>query len=569
MTMNSDLNPDLPMLSGLSHPNPAFDFLTAFTPRKLKDLLKWAEYLAYNSAHIYAIVRKFGELPITSFVFDSPSPSEKARHKKLCEQDINLKGVATLASFDKHVYGNSFTSVMEPFKRTLICQTCKSREDIKNADWTFNIDKLEFKMACRACKSRGVALVHDEKLLDSTKIQITRWDPKLIDIDYNPITGEREYYYEIPRSVVDKVRSGSRLLISTLPMSFLRTIKERKTFKFAPDQIYHMRVPGPAGIDSQWGFPPLTAALKLFLFAATLRRANEAIALEYITPFRVVHPLASSANADPYAGTDLEEWRDKFTNEYKQWRRDPLRMQVSPIPVGVQNIGGEGRALLTIAEVEAAEKNIALAMGVPLEFLTGGLGQTRGEITLRMIENQLQTHIEDLNGLVQWVERRCTTFLGWKSVPTRLADFKLIEDVENKQIYLQLWMQGKISDSRIGEVLGIDWSHEREQMNEDALAATKANMALEVATKKLQSSLAQKALAQAQLAQGGASYDPARVMDQARQIAEEYSQYDEGTMRSRLDALKGEDAVMYACVRSVLDQMSLNAQQAAKAEQRG
>jgi hypothetical protein len=46
-------------------------------------------------------------------------------------------------------------------------------------------------------------------------------------------------------------------------------------------------------------------------------------------------------------------------------------------------------------------------------------------------------------------------------------------------------------------------------------------------------------------------------------------QYDEGTIRSRLDALKGEDGVMYACVRMQLDQLSLNEQQAAKAEQRG
>jgi len=570
MTMSLDAaSPDMPQLGGLSHPNPAFDYLTSFVPRKLKDLFKWSEFLAYNSAHIYALVRKFGELPITSFVFDTPSPNEKARHKKLCEQDIRLKGFCTEASFDKHIYGNSFTSVMEPFKRWLKCRSCQTKEDVKQAQWTFNLDRLEFKLQCRACKSHAVADHLDEKLPDPTKIKLTRWDPKLMDINHNPVTGECEYYYEIPKSLSEQVRSGNRLLISTLPWSFMRTIKERKTFKFGQDQIYHMRVPGPAGTDAQWGFPPLTSALKLFLFAAILRRANEAIALEYITPFRVVHPLANGSNADPFAGMDLGEWRAQVTAEYKQWRRDPLRMQISPVPIGVQNIGGDGRALLTLGELQEAEKNIALAMGVPLEFLTGGLGQTRGEITLRMIENQLQTHIEDLNGLVQWIEKKCTTFLGWKSVPTRLADFKLIDDAENKQIYLQLWQSGKISDTRIGEVLGIDWIHERKQVNEDRIAQIKADLAFAAEQTKLQNSLSQQAQNQAQLNRGGAKYNTDEVMAEARQIAEEMKQYDEGTIRSRLDALKGEDGVMYACVRMQLDQLSLNEQQAAKAEQRG
>lgn len=560
--------PDIPQYGGTSHPNPAFDYLTAFVPRKLKDLFKWAEFLAYNSAHIYAIVRKFGELPITTFTYDTQSPSEKARHKKLFEHDIRLKGHVCLASFDKNIYGNAFSSVIEPFKRWLICKNCKTQEDCRSAEWSYNSDRVEFKLTCKNCKSVGVADIKDTKLPDPTKISLTRWDPKLMDINHNPVTGEAEYFYEIPRSVIDEVRSGNRLLISTLPRSFLNTIQARKPFKFGEDQIYHMRVPGPAGTASAWGFPPLTSALKLFLFAATLRRANEAIALEYITPFRVLHPLSGGPSADPYAGADLGEWRDRIMSEYKQWRRDPLRMMTSPIPVGVQNVGGDGRALLTLGELQEAEKNIALAMGVPLEFLTGGLGQTRGEITLRMVENQLQTHIEDLNGLVQWIERRCASFLGWSTVPTKLADFKLIDDAENKQVYLQLWQSGKLSDTKIGEVLGIDWVQERKQISEDTLANLKMQLDLQAEQRKLENSLSQQAINQAQMQQGGANYDPQKIMEEAKQLAQEYSGLDAGTVRSRMDALKLEDGVMYSCVRTAMEQMQQDEDQAAKAQSR-
>lgn len=559
---------DAAALGGLAHPNPAFDYLTSFVPRKLRDLLKWAEFLVYNSAHVYALVRKFGELPITRFVFGTPSPMSRDKHKALFEQDLRAKGFLTEASFDRHVYGNAFASVLEPFVRYLQCAKCNTREGIDSADWTYNADAVEFRHLCRVCNRRGVARCIDEPLLVASKIKLQRWDPKLMDINFNPITGDREYYYEIPRDTVEQVRAGNRMIVSTMPMAFLETIKARKAFKFAPDSIYHMRAPGPAGTESAWGFPPLTSALKLFLFAAILRRANEAIALEHITPFRVVHPMQNIASADPHAGTDLAVWRGQLTNEYKLWRRDPLRMQISPIPIGVQNIGGDGRALLTIAELQEAEKAIVISMGVPLEFLTGGLGQTRGEITLRMVENQLQTHIEDLNGLTNWIEKKVSRFMGWPSVPTRLADFKLIDDVENKGIYMQMWQAGKLSDTKIGEVLGIDWQQERKQVNEDRLAALRAELEFQAQQSKLQNSLKQQALSQASLNQGGGNYNPAQIMEKATEIAEEYKQYDEGTIRSRLDALKGEDSVMYACVRMQLDQMSLNEQQTAKAQAR-
>jgi hypothetical protein len=225
--------------------------------------------------------------------------------------------------------------------------------------------------------------------------------------------------------------------------------------------------------------------------------------------------------------------------------------------------------MLTIGELQEAEKNIVLSMGVPMEFLTGGLGQARGEVTLRMLENQLQTHIEDLNGLIQWIEQKCSKFLGWASIPTRLAEFKLIDDVENKQLYFQLWQGGKLSDTKMGEILGIDWEHERKQKGEDALAELKAQMQLEAAQKKMQNSLSQRALNEAQTQQGGAQYDQQAIVAQADQIAQELAGLDAGSRRSRMDALKSEDLVMASVVRERLEQMQQDQTQAAKAQSQG
>ena len=562
-------NPDPLALNGASDPNPVFDYLTGFVPRKLKDLFKWAEYLAYNSAHVYGVVKKFGEYPITTFIYDTTSPNEKARHQDLFEKKIGLKGFLTKVSFDKWIYGNAFVSVFEPIKRWLRCPKCGTKEDIKVADYKFIEATTSFRVKCRQCSVEVVAEVEDEKLIEGSKINLIRWDPKLIDIDHNPVTGQSIYYYTIPRSIVQQVKEGNKHLIGTMPMEMLKAMKDKKTFKFGEGQLYHLKVPGPAGVESQWGFPPVTAAIKLFLFAAILRRANEAIALEHITPFRVMHPQAASGSGDPVMQLNLSQWREELERNYKLFRRDPLRIQFSPIPIGVQNIGGDGRAMLTIAELQEAEKSIVLSLGVPMEFLSGGLGQTRGEITLRMIENQLQTHIEDLNGLVQWIEGKCSKFLSWDSIPTRLADFKMIDDVENKQMFFQLWQAGKISDTKMGEILGIDWEHERKQKAEDALAETKAQMTLDAAQKKMQNSLSQQAINRAQQQQGGAQYDQQAIIAQADQIAQEMAGLDSGSRRSRMDALKGEDLVMASVVRERLEQMQQDQNQAAKSQQGG
>ena len=550
-----------------SHPNPMYDYLTGFVPRKLKDLFKWAEYLGFHSAHVYGVVRKFGEYPITRFIYESNSEEEKTRHKKLFEEDLRLKGFLTLVSYDVWLYGNSFVSVYEPIKRELVCPTCGTKEDIAAATYKFNLSKLQFTHDCKQCRRKAVlSKVEDHKLRDPTKIALIRWDPKLIDIEHNRVTGESVYYYQIPRDDVSKVRGGNKTHINHMPLEILRAMQERKTFEFAPGALYHLKMPGPAGVQAQWGFPPITSAIKNFLFTAVLRRANEAIALEHITPFRIIHPLAASGAGDPLTTIPLDRWKSEMERNMRLFRRDPLRIQFSPVPVGVQNIGGEGRALLTLGELQEAEKSIVLSLGVPMEFLSGGLGQTRGEITLRMIENQLQTHIENLNALVQWVERKVASFMSWASIRMRLADFKMIDDVENKQLKIQLWQSQLLSNTTMAEMLDVDLDHERKQRREDALADARSEQETSVALQKLQQSISTQAQQQALQNQGGLAYDQQQILAKAQPIAEEMAGYDAGTRRSRLDSLKGEDFVMYCMTKELLEQMQQDQTAAMKAQ---
>lgn len=555
---------------GAAHPNPMYDYLTGFTPRKLKDLFRWAEYIGMSSPHIYGVVRKFGEYPITRFVYTTDEDSERNRHEKLFDEHLRFKGFLTEVSFDVWLYGNCFVSVIEPVKRDLQCPRCKTREDITAAQYTFNLDKLEFKHNCRVCGGKQVlSKVIDEPLREPERLHLTRWDPKLIDIEENRFTGERAYYYTIPRADVAAVRAGNRLAIDHTPMELLSAMREKKTFKFAQGAIYHLKMPAPAGLQCEWGYPPITAAIKMFLFAAILRRANEAIAMEYLTPFRILHPAAASGAGDPFTTLNLDRWRRELEANYRIFRRDPLRFMTSPIPVGVQNVGGDGRTLLTLGELQEAEKNIVISLGVPLEFLTGGLGQTRGEITLRMIENQLRTHIENLNGLIRWVERRTSAFLKWKTVPVKLADFKMVDDAENKAFKAQLWQAGIVSNSTMADTADVDLHDERKLRKQDALDDARVQAETDIALKQQQQSLSLTSRQQAIQNQGGTAYDPQQVLAANQPLAEQLAQIDPGSRTSRLDDLKKEDPVAYAVVRMMIEDMVQMQNQQAKAQAQG
>jgi len=339
-----------------SHPNPAFDFLTGFVPRKLKDLFKWTEYLVYNSAHIYAALRKFGELVVTDIKYTTTNDVLKRSYKRLYERQVKIKNALLLASLDKHVYGNHFTSLYKPFIRQLKCDSCSSLVNIEQLnDYKFDLKKLQFSYECPACSKDTQSKAYDRKIVAPDKIHIIRWDPKLMDIDYNAITGQSVYYYQIPEDVQAQIRAGSKHILNSTPMEFIECVRDKKTFRFENDALFHIKVGAPAGIDQQWGFPPLASTIKLFLYTMVLRKANEAIALEHVVPMRVLHPAQHGAQ-DFTQMISMGRWQEEMKHNIRRWRRDPLHVMFAPVPLGVSHLGGDGRAMLTLGELQEAEK---------------------------------------------------------------------------------------------------------------------------------------------------------------------------------------------------------------------
>ena len=561
--------------NGGTHSNPYYTFSQLYSPKRLKELFKMCEYLFYQSPQIFAALRKFGEYPITEVTYETTNSALKRQHRNLLDKVIRVREFLLKASLDRWIYGNAFISMYQPFVRYLRCPKCHAHTNIKHVKYKFNVKGLTFSYNCESCQSAVIATekdIQDRKLMLSRSINFIRWDPKHMEIDHNAMTGESVYYYKIPQSDIEKVNRGHKTFIDTLPLGFLKAIQKSKPFRFSEGAIFHMKVGSPAGINPQWGMPPLLPALDRFFYTQILRKANEAIALDHLVPFRVLHPLQSTSVADPMQTISLQNWKFNLDQSLRRFRKDPLHIMYSPIPVGVVQIGGQGRALLTLGEVQEAEKSIVAALGIPMEFLYGGLTGSGMNASLRLIENQLATHINDIVDLLQWVDDSCAKFLGWEKITVGLTPFKIVDDTAKQSVLLQLWQMGKagqgpqvISDTTMAELNDIDPERENKRIKQESIDNYRRQQEINNELQTLQNAVASQV--QQQAAAGGQSaYNQQQVIASADQLVNEISQYDAGTRKSRLYQLMQEDFVLYSVVVQRLEQQQTSTRQQATSQ---
>lgn len=551
--MSQNLDPfTLQNASSNMYPNPFFDYLSRIMPRNIKDMFQWLEYLYANSGQVMPVIKKFSEYAITEIVYNSSSPKVKENAKKIFNEKLNLKDTIINISNDFHLYGNSFTSLYRPFIRSLECRQCGHKHNVEKTEYSWEPKSFSYLLCCIKCKHHGKAKVVNIKLRDITRLKIIRWDPKHMEIEYNPVTGESQYYYNFPEYLKKelKKKNPSPFILDRMPWEYIQAMKSKKLFKFKSDKIFHLKNPSPAGVSQEWGFPGLLTALKPYFYTAVLKKANEATAFERLNPWRVMYPQAASSTSDPAMYMNLNKWRTELQSAIRNWKRDPNSIKLSPIPVGVQQIGGDGRALLLHQEIKMEEENIITSMGVPVEFIRGGLTHTGGSVTLRMIENILFTFTSQLERMMQWMTDEVNNYMNYEKVKVHLVPFKLVDDVQQKQLVLQLWEAGKVSDTTASEFFDIDFGEERKKLLSDSEQNAKTENLMSRMITQMQNNVAEQVRQQ----ENGdpLNYDPAAVYAIAEEQAMQLTQIPAEERKQALKEMEMADPVLHAVVTKII-----------------
>lgn len=453
---------------GQRYPNQFFDLSQQYMPPTIKELFRWCTFYYYNNPLVGAAITKISRYPITDLIFEDSSDHVRDLWSNVFNNCLKIKEKAMEFNLDYHAYGNCFVSMHLPFTRFLICSNCKDRVPLSQADWRFNSGEFSFSMVCQKCGHSGAADVKDIPYKDLKGVRLIRWNPENINLKFNEYTGRYIYMYSVPQKLKNAILRGDRDILQDTPIIVLQALKTRRMIRFNNDNIYHFKRPTLAEQDQGWGKPTIIHVLKDLYYYYTLRRSQEAIALEHIVPFDIIYPMPNSQQ-DPYIHTDLGSWKVKIEEIIARHRRDPNFKAVIPIPVGFGRIGGDGKALLLAPEISHLTQTIVGGMGIAQEFIFGGLNWTGSSVSLRTLENDFIQNRAQLIDFIYWAKEKVKVWMDYPDIKTiRYADFRMADDIQKHQQLIGLNAQMKVSDQTLLTELGYDYDQEVKKMIEEA-----------------------------------------------------------------------------------------------------
>ena len=260
-----------------------------------------------------------------------------------------------------------------------------------------------------------------------------------------------------------------------IPDIIKQSVEKKKAVLLNSDCVYHFaRNADSSGDNVIWGIPVIANVMKLLMYRTILRQAQEAIAREHIVPMRIFY-LQKMDHYNPMG--DWSSVSENLAREIQKSVRDPNYKVVSPVPIGLQNVGGEGRALLLTAEIEQVQNEILAGMNVPREFIFGGVSYSGSSIALKILENQFITYRLKLKDFVQnFLIKKIAKANGeWINdsddgniVTIKMVDMRMQDDVQQKQLIIDLNSRGKVADEYMWKVMGLDPSKTRSALNAEA-----------------------------------------------------------------------------------------------------
>jgi len=142
-----------------------------------------------------------------------------------------------------------------------------------------------------------------------------------------------------------------------------------------------------------------------------------------------------------------------------------------PLPVTQQTLGGDGRALMLSQEHRQWSEHIVAGMGVPIEFVFGGMQYSGSNVSMRILENHfLDVKTQRLDLVTDFIMPNISAFMGWNTVPVHYKRFKMADDLQRSAFYLQLNQAGKVSDKALLEDADWDARKEQERIEEERKA---------------------------------------------------------------------------------------------------
>jgi hypothetical protein len=449
-------------------------------PDDYRKIFRWCRYFFKFDSLIGPAVRALATFPITDIIYQDTKESEnnveseeqRGEHSEsykfytLMFKELGLYNHLFEIGYDYFLYGNCVIFA-EPGIKTI-----------------------------RRRNEMGEIYERKEVIWKS----LERLDLTRLKLDRDPKTKQKVFYYDLPPDIKKIIKTKTpKEKYNAMPEIFKKAVAKKGVIKLNPDYVFHFAMPAESGEKGLWATPPVLHALKLVLYTNILRQAQEAIAYEHIVPRRIYYFQETQNFAPEFNFSQIAE---DFAYQLKRQLNDPNYQVISPIPLQQIQHGGNGRALLLVPEIDQLQNTILAAMGVPREFVFGGMSYSGSTTSLRILENNFITYRTMLNNYVNdFLIKKLAQIRGeWetidddnKVISVEFSELKMQDDIQQKQLLIQLNAQGKIPDEILYEkVLGLDAEQVIKMLKSDRERAIKEQAEQQMMQMQLQMQMQQQ-----------------------------------------------------------------------------
>ncbi|GEM_PF-1065529 len=457
----------------------AFDPLNFYLPDDIHMIMRLSLYFVMTNDIVNGIITKMAEYPITEIVYDTPETELKERYEEILEQ-MGIKEKLIEYGINYNTYGNIFISILPPFKIIFINETdeeeiltpkyVKEKGGQEVPNWEITNNKLyilspKYKRKCPVTIKQII-------IQNSDDFKLIFWNPLNIKIEYNEFTDEKVFYYKIDRKEKTKIKNEVEFLKHTPKWMLEAILNDYQYLKLDKNNVLHVKHPSVTSYFGGWGLPPLQPVMNQIIYLNILRRAQAAIAEDHILTKRYLAPptelvLGTQGPAGVLGTINLAQWKNKMSEALAKWDRNPNSIQTFPYPVIEGKIGGDGRALMLFQETDAIISEIIAGLGVPREFLFGGLSWSGSSVSLRMLENHFLNYRSGLTKIFKFLVKKISKISGLPPIDLKMRDFKMADDSIRKDLLINLANASKISDRTLLNEFGIKYENEIETLKEE------------------------------------------------------------------------------------------------------
>ena len=466
-------------------PDPVCDVASLSMPESIQTALRWCEYIM-NANGIY---REAIDRVISYFITDleigdigdkQVGREEKDKFATFLEETIGVRNVLHTVGRNYMTYGNSFTSLLVPFRRYLSCKNCRLEmplEKVVNTEkCAFKWADFEFHATCPKCKVSGKWKHTDRRSGDNKGIQIKHWSPHEIEIICDPYSNDKQYVWKIPDDYRNLIKAGHLHYLKNASWEVIQAIKNGQNLMFDPGVIYHLMEDPLAGMRNRgWGISRILTNFRQAWYNQILVRYNEAIALDYIVPFRVITPMpkgGDAASADPVHTINLSSFSARVQQMLRARRSDPARWNVLPFPVQYQALGGDASQLAPRDLIDQGQETLLSCIGVPVELFKGTLTLQAAPTALRLFEANWGHLPHNMNRFLADLVDVIAEKMAWEPVSAKLMRPTHADDLNRQMAKLQLMQGGLISKTTGLKSVGLDFAEEDKQtLDEQRISA--------------------------------------------------------------------------------------------------